>query len=135
MLSRILQRHKALPDQAGFIRRGLAFTVDIIIISLLSLLIYVTFTELKARASGEQGIIAQMSQAFKEGTDFSIRLKEDKKEERTLKYDFLKILKGRIPYEEYELALDHVIGHCPCIVPGPIYIICCLVIYDSGIDS
>lgn len=104
ILSRILPRHKALPDQAGFIRRGLAFTFDVSIISLLSLSLYLAFHEIKAKASGEPGLIAQVSQALKEGAGVSIRMKEDKNEEKTLKYAFLKILKGKIPSEEYELA-------------------------------
>jgi hypothetical protein len=104
MLLRILPRHKALPNQAGFIRRGLAFTVDVIIISVFSLFIYLIFNELKAHGSGEPGIITQMSQALKEGSSFSIRLKEDRDAERHMKHSLLKILKGKIPPEEYELA-------------------------------
>lgn len=100
----MLPCHKALPDQAGFIRRGLAFTTDVSIISLLSLLVYLTFIEIKAKASEEPGLIAQVSQALKEGAGVSIRMKEDKNEEKTLKYGFLKILEGKIPHEEYESA-------------------------------
>jgi uncharacterized RDD family membrane protein YckC len=106
MMSRLFPRHKALPDQAGFIHRGLAFSFDAMIIGLLSLLIYLTIVEIKALATGEPGIIAQASQAFKEGAGFSIRMREDRNDERILKSSFLKILRERLSEEEYERARD-----------------------------
>jgi uncharacterized RDD family membrane protein YckC len=105
-MSRLLPRNKVRPDQAGFVRRGLAFSFDAMIIGLLSLLIYLTIVEIKALATGEPGIIAQASQAFKEGAGFSIRMREDKADERTLKSSFLKILKDRVSEDEYERARD-----------------------------
>ncbi|MDH4271217.1 MAG: RDD family protein [Candidatus Aminicenantes bacterium] len=105
-MSRLFPRHKARPDQAGFVRRGLAFSFDAMIIGLLSLLIYLAVMETIALTSGEPGIIAQMSQAFKEGAGFSIRMREDRDEERILKSSFLKILKERISEPEYERARD-----------------------------
>ncbi|MFZ2055009.1 MAG: RDD family protein [Candidatus Aminicenantales bacterium] len=106
MMSRLFPRHKARPDQADFIGRGLAFSFDAMIIGLLSLLIYLVVIETIALASGEPGIIAQASQAFKEGAGFSIRMKEDRNDERILKSSFLKILKERISNAEYERAKE-----------------------------
>ncbi len=80
-MSRLFPRHKARPDQAGFVRRGLALAFDTVIIGLISLLIYLTIVEIKALATGEPGIIAQASQAFKEGAGFSIRMREDEADE------------------------------------------------------
>jgi len=105
-MSRLFPRHKARPDQAGFIGRGLAFVFDAMIIGLLSLFVYLAISEIKALATGEPGIIAQASQAFKEGAGFLIRMKEDRNDERSLKYSFLKILKERIPEEGYERAKE-----------------------------
>ncbi len=99
-------RHKVRPDQAGFIRRGLAFSFDAVIITLLSLLIYLVISEIKAAASDEPGIIAQASQAFKEGAGFSIRMREDKADERIMRSSFLKVLKERLTEEEYKRARD-----------------------------
>ncbi|MGB7295210.1 MAG: RDD family protein [Candidatus Aminicenantales bacterium] len=103
-MSRLFPRIKARPDQAGFIRRGLAFSFDAVVIGLLSLLVYLAIFEIRAAASGERGIISQASQALKEGSGFSIRMREDRPAERALKESFLKILKESISEAEYERA-------------------------------
>jgi len=105
-MSRLLPRHKARPDQAGFIRRGLAFSFDAVIIGLISLFLYLAVSEIKASVSGEPGIIAQASQALKEGAGFSIRMKEDQADERVMKSSFLRTLKARISEQDYERARD-----------------------------
>jgi uncharacterized RDD family membrane protein YckC len=105
-MSSLLPRHKARPDQAGFIRRALAFSFDAMIIGLISLLLYLAISEIKAAVSGEPGIIAQASQALNEGAGFSIRMKEDKADERIMKSSFLRILKERISEQDYERARD-----------------------------
>jgi hypothetical protein len=46
--ARLFPRHKARPDQAGFVRRGLAFAVDVVLIGFLSMLIYLAYVEVKA---------------------------------------------------------------------------------------
>ncbi|MBN2245411.1 MAG: RDD family protein [Candidatus Aminicenantes bacterium] len=106
MFSRLFPRHKARPDQAGFIRRGLAFSVDAAIIGILSMFIYLVYFEIRASISGEPGLIAQMSQAIKEGSGFSIRMEEDEADERIMKQSLLKILKEKISEEEYGRAED-----------------------------
>ncbi len=106
MTTRLFPRHKVRPDQAGFIRRGLAFSFDAVIISLLSLLIYLVISEIRAAASAEPGIIAQAARAFKEGAGFSIRMREDKADERIMKSGFLKVLKEELTEEEYERARE-----------------------------
>lgn len=106
MIPRLFPRHKARPDQAGFIRRGLAFSFDAMVIGLLSLLIYLAIVEIRAAVSGEPGIIAQAFQAFEEGAGFSIRMREDRNDERIMKSTFLKALKERISTERYERARD-----------------------------
>jgi len=105
MFSRLFPRHKVRPDQAGFIRRGLAFTVDAAIVGFLSMLIYLVYFEIKASISGEPGIITQVSQAIKEGSGFSIRMEEDKNDERIMKQSLLKILRERVSKEEYARAV------------------------------
>lgn len=104
MFSRIFPRYKAHPDQAGFFLRGFAFTIDTIIIAFLSLLIYGIYSEVKSTATGERGLISQLYQALKEGSGFSIRLKEDKNAEEGLKHALLEILQEKIPENEYKLA-------------------------------
>ena len=106
MFSHLFPRYKVRPDQAGFIRRGLAFTVDAVIVGFFSMLIYLVYFEIKASVSGEPGLIAQISQAIKEGSGFSIRMEEDKNDERIMKQSLLKILSERISYEEYTRAED-----------------------------
>lgn len=106
MTARFLPRNKARPDQAGFVRRGLAFSFDIAVISVLSLLLYLAISEISAGITGEPGIIAQASHALKEGAGFSIRMREDKNDERIMKSSFLKILKEKLSAEEYERARD-----------------------------
>ena len=106
MTARLLPRCKARPDQAGFIRRGLAFLLDLAIIGILSLLLYLAISEIRARITGEPGIIAQASQAVKEGAGFSIRMREDKNDESVMKSTFLKILKERITEQDYERARE-----------------------------
>jgi uncharacterized RDD family membrane protein YckC len=104
MYSRLFPRHKARPDQAGFIRRGLAFSVDAAIIGILSMFIYLVYFEIRASVTGEPGLIAQVSQAIREGSGFSIRMEEDKNDERIMKHSLLRILKERISDEEYRSA-------------------------------
>jgi uncharacterized RDD family membrane protein YckC len=104
MMSGLFLRQKARPDQAGFIRRGLAFSFDAMIIGLLSALAYLAVFEIRAAASGKPGLVAQASQALKEGAGFSIRMREDKSDERAVKQSFLRILKERISEVEYERA-------------------------------
>lgn len=101
LIARLFPRHKACPDQAGFIRRGLAFIVDGAIIGLLSVLVYLAYFEIKSSISHEPGLIAQVSQAVKEGSGFSIRFEEDEADERIMRQYFLKVLRGKIPDEEY----------------------------------
>jgi len=106
MFSRLFPRYKARPDQAGFIRRGLAFSVDAVIIGFLSVLIYLIYAEIKASVTREPGIIAQVSQAIKEGSGFSIRMEEDEADERIMKQSLLRILGERVSEEEYARAKD-----------------------------
>ncbi len=104
--ARLFPRHKARPDQAGFVRRGLAFAVDVVLIGFLSMLIYLAYVEVKASVAGETGIIAQVSRALKEGSGFSIRMEQDENDERIMKYSLLKTLRERISAEEYAKATE-----------------------------
>jgi len=75
--------------------------VDAAIIGILSMFIYLVYFEIRASVTGEPGLIAQVSQAIKEGSGFSIRMEEDKNDERIMKQSLLRILKENISEEEY----------------------------------
>jgi hypothetical protein len=81
----ILPRNKAHPAQAGFIRRGLAFGLDALIIAILSSIVYSGYTELMARLRHEPSPVSKTVQALREGEsatwspDKGLRTGPDKK--------------------------------------------------------
>lgn len=105
-MSRLFPRHKARPDQAGIVRRGLAFGVDLAIVGVLSFAVYLAIAEIGAAMSGEPGIVAQVREGYREGGGFTIRIGEEESEERALKDSFLKSLRPMLSEAEYERLLD-----------------------------
>jgi len=104
MFSNLFPQHKARADQAGFIRRGLAFGMDGLIIGLLSLIVYSGYAGLRARSQHEKSPISQVVQSLEEGKNVSLTLEEGLKTQKDKKQEYLELLKGKIPDEEYQKA-------------------------------
>jgi hypothetical protein len=104
MFSRLFPRHKARPDQAGFIRRGMAFGVDALIIAVLSLIVYTGFSELRARMKKEVSPLSRVVQVLNEGGSASVNLNEGIITRQGKKAEYLSLLKKRIPDEDYQKA-------------------------------
>lgn len=104
MLTRLFPRNKARADQAGFIRRGLAFGVDALIIAILSSIVYTGYSELLARLKREPSPVSATIKTLEEGGSAvwtpgkGLQTRPDKKQE------YLEILKGRLPDEEFQRA-------------------------------
>jgi len=104
VFSRLFPRHKARPDQAGFVRRGLAFSVDALIIALVSLMVYTGYAEIMARMKKEPSPLSRVAKALKEGSSVSINLNEGVTTTHDKKTEYLNLLKNRIPDEDYQKA-------------------------------
>ncbi|MDD8019980.1 MAG: RDD family protein [Acidobacteriota bacterium] len=104
MFSKLFPRNKIQPDQAGFIRRGLAFAVDAAIITVLSLLVYSGYAELKARLRHETSPAGQVAKTLSKGGNITISTETGISVEQEKKMALLDLLKGRIPYEQYQKA-------------------------------
>jgi len=63
----MIQRHKARPDQARFFRRFLAFMLDNLIIMIIALIVFFSFSEIAAARRGERGEFSRMWSAIKNG--------------------------------------------------------------------
>lgn len=105
MSPKLFARNKVQPDQAGFIRRGLAFTVDGVIIAILSTLVYSGYVGLKARIRHEPSPLSQTIQALSKGGNISISTETGIKADQDKKTALLDLLKGRLPDEEYQKAV------------------------------
>ncbi len=103
-MAKLFPANKIRPDQAGFIRRGLAFTVDGVIIAILSTLVYFGYAELKARVRHEPSPLSQTIQALSKGGNISISTETGIKADQDKKTALLDLLKGRLPDEEYQKA-------------------------------
>ncbi len=101
-----IPRAKAHPDQAGFIRRGLALGVDIIIITIISFVIYVGASESLSGITGEPGIVSQIVDAFSNDKSVSVVLGSEEQSEGAIKSTYLEVLEERLDEEEYALARD-----------------------------
>ncbi|MBC7365075.1 MAG: RDD family protein [Candidatus Aminicenantes bacterium] len=108
-LKRIFPQHKAHPQQAGFVRRGLAFLVDALIIGILSSIVYSGYAEIRAWVNQKPSPTAKMAEEVKEGGKLTVDFNkgtyvEKKQEETELKKACLRILKDKLPAVEYEKA-------------------------------
>ncbi|MCP4231532.1 MAG: RDD family protein [bacterium] len=99
-----IPRARAHPEQAGLVRRGLALTVDLVIITLISLLIYAPASELVGLITGEPGIITKTIDSLRVGRSVTMSLwgGEDDTEDR--KPVYLAVLRDIITREEHERA-------------------------------
>ncbi|MGQ9800482.1 MAG: RDD family protein [Candidatus Saccharicenans sp.] len=104
MFSRLFPRHKARADQAGFIRRGLAFGIDALIIAVLSSLVYTGYAELRARLKHDPSPVSIAIKALEDGSETSLTLERGLQVEQDKKQGYLDLLKGRITEEEYQKA-------------------------------
>lgn len=104
MFSRLFPRHKARADQAGFVRRGLAFGLDALIIALLSSVVYSGYSELMARIRHEPSPVAGVVSAFKEGESVTWPPPKEKPTAPDKKQQYLDLLEGRLPDEEFQKA-------------------------------
>jgi len=66
------QRHKAHPDQAGLIRRFLAFMLDNMIITLIALIVFFSLAEINAGRRGEKSEFSKMLDSLKKGESIVI---------------------------------------------------------------
>lgn len=104
MFSRLFPRHKIRANQAGFIRRGLAFGLDTLIIAILSSIIYAGYTEPMARMRHEPSPVSATIKTLEEGgsavwtPEKGLQTIPDKKQA------YLDLLKGKISEEEYQKA-------------------------------
>ncbi|HRD02037.1 MAG TPA: RDD family protein [Candidatus Saccharicenans sp.] len=105
MFSKLLARNKVQPDQAEFVRRGLAFAIDGAIISILSILVYSGYAELKARIQHQPSPAGQVMEALSKGEDVTVSAEGGIKVEQDEKAALLDLLKGRIQDEEYQKAM------------------------------
>ncbi len=96
--------NKAHPAQAGFIRRGLAFGVDALIIATLTSVVYAGYSRLMARISPEPSPATTTIEVLRGGE--SPRLPEQKAQqaEPDKKQEYLDLLKDRLPDEELQKA-------------------------------
>ncbi|MGB9907527.1 MAG: RDD family protein [Candidatus Saccharicenans sp.] len=104
MFSRLLPRHKVRADQAGFIRRGLAFGLDALIIAVLSSLVYTGYAELRARIRHEPSPVSRTIEALEKGGEASLTLERGLQVEQDKKQEYLDLLQGRITEKEYQEA-------------------------------
>lgn len=102
MFSKLFPRHKARADQAGFVRRALAFGIDALIIGVLSSLVYTGYAELRARLKHEPTPVSRAIKALEDGSETSLTLERGLQVEQDKKQEYLDLLKGRITEEEYQ---------------------------------
>jgi len=81
----MIQKHKAHPDQAGFFRRFLAFTIDFLVIMLISVVVYFSISEVAAKRRGEKGEFSHMLEAIKKGDPVVIGLNKNRSAEPEIK--------------------------------------------------
>jgi hypothetical protein len=77
----MIQKHKALPGQAGFFRRYLAFMIDFLVVMLISVVVYFSISEVAASRRGEAGEFFRMLNAIKKGESVVIGFNKHQPEE------------------------------------------------------
>ena len=93
---------KAMPNQADFLRRFFAFAVDSILISLITIFVFLVYSEIRAAAKGERGLIARAVDAIKKGEPFLVTDESDEEVEKYLEKAYRRMLKKKLPPGEYE---------------------------------
>lgn len=101
---KFLKRRKIHPQQAGFLRRGLAFGLDVVIMFFLSVILYLLMLELIGFAGGTGGPVSDTFRAIRAGKEVSTTVDFHGKTEERVKAFTLRLLKPRLGEEEYRLA-------------------------------
>ncbi len=104
MLKKIFPRHKVRPDQAGFIRRALAFGTDALLIAIISSVIYTGYSELRARFTGRPSPVSSTLKILEEGGSAAWSPEKGLETAPDKKQEYLNLLRGKIPEEEYRKA-------------------------------
>ena len=104
MLARLFPRHKARADQAGFIRRALAFGLDGLLIAILSSIVYTGYSELMARIRHEPSPSSRSVRALREGESLTWSPEKGLQTGADKKKEYLELLKNRLPAEDFEKA-------------------------------
>lgn len=108
-LNKLFPRYKAHPQQAGFMRRGLAFLVDALIIGIISSLVYTAYSETRALLRHEKSPTSEIVQEIKRDGHLSLDINQGPKLDSGKKgpgtrEEYLKSLKNKISPEEYQKA-------------------------------
>jgi len=95
---------KKKAHQASFSRRLFAFGVDITIITLISVLVFLGFSEIRGAMGGEPGMISQDIKGRKSGRSIHFSIGSEKQNEKVARRACLKFLKDILEPEEYHHA-------------------------------
>ncbi|MGB4704297.1 MAG: hypothetical protein WBI18_04380 [Candidatus Saccharicenans sp.] len=101
MLRKLFPRHKVRPDQAGFIRRALAFGFDALLIAIISSVIYTSYSELRARLMDRPSPVSSTLKILEEDGSAARSPKKGLETAPDKKQEYLNLLRGKIPEEEY----------------------------------
>jgi len=97
-------KKKAHPAQASFSRRFFAFNIDITIITLISVLVFLGFSEIRGAMGGKPGMISQYVEGRKAGRSIHLSIDSEKQNEKFAKRACLRFLKDILEPEEYRHA-------------------------------
>jgi uncharacterized RDD family membrane protein YckC len=97
-------KKKAHLDQASFSRRFFAFSIDMTIITLISVLIFLGSSEIRGAMGGESGMISQYVEGKKAGRSIHLSIGPEKQHEKLAKRACLKFLKDILEPEKYRRA-------------------------------
>jgi len=97
-------KKKAHPAQASFSRRFFAFNIDITIITLISVLVFLGFSEIRGAMGGKPGMISQYVEGRKAGRSIHLSIDFEKQNEKFAKRACLRFLKDILEPEEYRHA-------------------------------
>ncbi|MBN2398745.1 MAG: RDD family protein [Candidatus Aminicenantes bacterium] len=112
----MIQKHKAHPDQAGFFRRFLGFLIDNIIILFISIIVFLSFSEIMATCRGEKGEFSKVLGALKSGQTIIIRIPKAhsaENEENSVKQDKKTYFVGG---KRFNLVFEFFIGYVYYII-------------------
>jgi len=97
-------KKKAHLDQASFSRRFFAFSIDIAIINLISVLVFLGFSEIRGAMGGKPGMISQYVEGRKAGRSIHLSIDFEKQNEEFAKRACLRFLEDILEPEEYRHA-------------------------------
>jgi len=97
-------KKKAHPDQASFSRRFFAFGIDLAIIYLISVLVFLGFSEIRGAMGGKPGMISQYVEGRKAGRSIHLSIDVEKENEKFARQACLGFLKDILEPEEYRHA-------------------------------